>query len=119
MLRMLMLMLLANVIIQISKYNLKAIISGDRWLNKNSFKKYSFVKLILNFLAQKIISLFYNVNLRDFTFAYRIYPKAALSKITIDELRHGFALELILKPIKLGYKVINFPTFSLIDSLYS
>ena len=32
------------------------------------------------------------------------------AEITIDELRHGFALELILKPIKLGYKVINFPT---------
>ena len=96
--------------VKISKHNLKTIISGDRWLNKNSFKQYSFVKLILNFLAQKIISIFYNVSLKDFTFAYRIYPKVALSKITIDELRHGFALELILKPIKLGYKVINFPT---------
>jgi glycosyltransferase involved in cell wall biosynthesis len=96
--------------VQISKHNLNKIITGDRWLNKNSFKKYSFIKLILNFLAQKIISQFYKVNIKDFTFAYRIYPKKALSKIVIDELRHGFALELILKPIKLGYKVINFPT---------
>ena len=96
--------------VQISKHNLNKIITGDRWLNKNSFKKYSFIKLILNFLAQKIISQFYKVNIKDFTFAYRIYPKKALSKIVIDELRHGFALELILKPIKLGHKVINFPT---------
>jgi glycosyltransferase involved in cell wall biosynthesis len=93
-----------------SQNNLKIIISGDRWLNKKSFIKYSYIKLILNFIAQKIIRLIYKVKIYDFTFAYRVYPSACLKKINIQELRHGFALETILKPIKLGYGVINFPT---------
>ena len=96
--------------VSISKLNLNSIISGDRWIYKDSFKKYNYLKLIGNYIAQKVIKLIYRTAINDFTFAYRIYPRKILSKFEISELRHGFALETILKPIKLGYKVINFPT---------
>ena len=45
----------------------------------------------------------------DFTFAYRLYPKKALKNYNIKELRHGFALEILLHPLKKGFKVITFP----------
>jgi|TARA_Y100000294_G_C8562317_1_gene339529 hypothetical protein len=96
--------------VSISKLNLNSIISGDRWFYKDSFKKYNYLKLIANYIAQKVIKLIYKTTIKDFTFAYRIYPRKILSKFEISELRQGFALETILKPIKLGYKVINFPT---------
>jgi len=96
--------------VSISKLNLNAIISGDRWIHKDSFKKYNFLKLAANYLAQKIIRLIFKTTINDFTFAYRIYPQKILLKFQISELRHGFALEMIIKPIKLGYRVINFPT---------
>lgn len=96
--------------VSISKLNLETIISGDRWIYKDSFKKYNLLKLLVNYLAQKIIRLIFKATINDFTFAYRIYPRKILSKFKISELRHGFALEMIIKPIKLGYKVINFPT---------
>ena len=45
----------------------------------------------------------------DFTFAYRLYPKKALKGYRIRELRHGFALEILLSPMRKGYKVITLP----------
>ena len=47
--------------------------------------------------------------LNDFTFAYRIYPKGALKGYRLKELRHGFALEMLLVPMKKGYKVMTIP----------
>lgn len=99
-----------NEMIKVSKLNYNKIISADRWLSKNSFKNYSLLKLFFNFLSQKIISLFFKVNIKDFTFAYRIYPRDILTKFQIDELKHGFALEMLLKPLKLGYEVISVPS---------
>ena len=56
-----------------------------------------------------MIKFFFSYEILDFTFAYRLYPKKALKGYKINELRHGFALEILLKPIKKGYKVITLP----------
>ena len=86
------------------------IISADRWMNNKSFSDYGFIKLVFNKLAQVILKFLYGINILDFTFAYRIYPKKALLENQITELKHGFALEVLLKPIKKGYKVISVPS---------
>jgi len=99
---------LSNMI-DISKKNPKAIISADRWKGKKSFSNYGVVKYLANFFFQKLIKIFFKIEILDFTFAYRIYPKNILKDIKISELRHGFALELLLKPIKKGHKVITIP----------
>ena len=62
-----------------------------------------------NFFFQKLIKFFFSYEILDFTFAYRLYPKKALKGYKIKELRHGFALEILIKPIKKGYKVITLP----------
>ncbi len=79
------------------------IICGDRWVKKNSFKKYGLISLSLNMIAQKIIKIFLNINLKDFTFAYRIYPRDALKNCKISELRNGWSLELLICPYKKKY----------------
>jgi hypothetical protein len=94
--------------IKISKKNKNMIISADRWMNNKSFSDYGIIKLIFNKLAQIILKFLYGINISDFTFAYRIYPKKALLENKITELKHGFALEILLKPVKKGYKVISF-----------
>ncbi len=91
--------------IKISKKYSNNIISADRWINKKSFSDYGIIKFCANFIFQKLIKLFFNYNILDFTFAYRIYPKKALTNYKLDELRHGFALELLLKPIKKGFNI--------------
>ena len=96
--------------IKISKKNKNMIISADRWINNKSFSNYGFVKLIFNKLAQICLKFLYKINILDFTFAYRIYPRRALFENQITELKHGFALEILLKPVRKGYRVISFPS---------
>ena len=95
--------------IKISLKNPNAIISADRWISRRGFSDYGIIKFFANFLFQKLIKFFFKYEILDFTFAYRIYPKKALKMKTINELRHGFALELLLRPIKEGYKVLTVP----------
>ncbi len=96
--------------IALSKKNPNHIISADRWVSHKGFSNYGFIKFLANFTFQKLIKIFVNYEIFDFTFAYRLYPKKALKNYNIRELRHGFALEILLYPLKKGFKVITFPS---------
>ena len=67
------------------------------------------IKKILNYLFQILSKKLINCKLSDFTFAYRIYPSEALKKNKFYENKHSFALEMIIKPIKKGYKTLSVP----------
>ena len=95
--------------IKVSKKNPKCIISADRWISQKGFYKYGIIKFLANFFFQKLIKIFFKYKILDFTFAYRLYPKNALKGYKINELRHGFALEILLSPMKRGFKVITLP----------
>ena len=95
--------------IELSKKNPKCIISADRWVGQKSFSNYGIIKFFANFFFQKLIRIFFRYKILDFTFAYRLYPKLALKGYKVKELRHGFALEILLNPIKKGFKVITIP----------
>jgi glycosyltransferase involved in cell wall biosynthesis len=93
--------------IKMSIENNKSIICADRWIGGSRFMNYGVVKYIFNFLFQKLIQFFYNYKILDYTFAYRIYPQNALKRTKFKELRHGFALEILLSAIKKGYPIMN------------
>ena len=95
--------------IRISLKNPNSIISADRWLSQRGFSNYGVIKYLANFFFQKLIKFFFKYEILDFTFAYRIYPRKILKNLTLTEFRHGFALELLLKPIKMGYDIITNP----------
>ena len=95
--------------INVSFKNLNSIISADRWISNKGFSGYGIIKFLANFTFQKLLKFFFNYKILDFTFAYRIYPKNALKKYRIKELRHGFALEILLSPMKKGFNVITVP----------
>ncbi|RKW47351.1 MAG: glycosyltransferase family 2 protein [Lachnospiraceae bacterium] len=80
-------------------------ITASRWKKKGNFAGYNKVKFVLNFLFQKIFSLFYGVKLTDITFGYRLAPTKLFQSIAWEELRHPFFLETALKPICLGVKI--------------
>jgi len=94
---------LKKLILNSLKYR-DTIIVGDRWKEKNNFKNYGFLSLILNFIAQKTIKFFVKIDINDFTFAYRIYPRKSIKNCKITEYRNGWALELLLAPYLLKYK---------------
>lgn len=95
--------------INVSSKNFKSIISADRWISKKGFNDYGIIKFLANYIFQKLLKIFFNYRILDFTFAYRIYPKDALKGYRIKELRHGFALEILLVPMKKGFNVITLP----------
>ena len=95
--------------INISSKNLDSIVSADRWISNKGFSDYGLIKFLANFMFQKLLKFFFNYKILDFTFAYRVYPKNALKGHRINELRHGFALELLLVPMKKKFNVITVP----------
>ena len=95
--------------INISSKNYNSIISADRWISHKGFSDYGVIKFLANFMFQKLLKIFFNYKILDFTFAYRIYPINALKGYRIKELRHGFALEMLLKVMKNGFNVITVP----------
>tara|TARA_B100000029_G_scaffold169531_1_gene165767 strand:+ start:1167 stop:1853 length:687 start_codon:yes stop_codon:yes gene_type:complete len=95
--------------IKLSKKNQKKIVCASRWHIGGKIKNYGLIKKIFNFLFQILSRFILKTNLSDFTFAYRIYPSKALKENKFYENKHSFALEMIIKPIKKGYKTLNVP----------
>lgn len=85
-------------------------ITGSRWITQGNFHGYSKIKLVLNFLFQKMFSFFYCVKLTDITFGYRIAPTQLFQSIQWEEVKHPFFLETALKPIRLKVKIHEIPT---------
>lgn len=85
------------------------IIVASRWLNGAGFAQYGVAKIVLNFLFQKVFCWLYRVSLSDLTYAFRIYRTDILQSIKWEELRHPFLLEVLLRPLRLGYNVVEIP----------
>lgn len=78
---------------------------ATRWGTSNSFKGYSFIKLLLNKIFQIFFSKLFNTKLTDLTFGYRIYPSYVIKNLKLKELKHPILFESIIVPIKLGIKI--------------
>jgi glycosyltransferase involved in cell wall biosynthesis len=100
---------LVPILIEKSKIFPDNIITVTRWKFGGGFKNYSKIKLFANWIFQKIFSLLYWTNLSDMTYAFRIYPIDVVKKINWQELKHPFLFETIIKPLRIGVKVIEIP----------
>ena len=93
--------------IKYSKKNPDKIITASRWLKKNQFKDYGILKVFANYIFQNTFSFLYGVKCTDMTFGFRIFPTYIVKKIKWEMFNHSFLFETIIKPIKLGVKVIE------------
>ncbi len=100
---------LIQTFIKLSRENPDKIITASRWAHGGTFVGYNPVKLVANFIFQKMFSLMYGTTLSDLTYAYRIFPTALVKQIRWEELKHPFFLETVIKPLRLGVKVIEIP----------
>ncbi len=96
--------------IKLAKDNPEAIITATRWKTKGGFAGYNPMKLMFNWVFQHLFSLLYRTRLSDMTYGYRIFPAELIKKIHWEELKHPFLFETIVKPLRLGTKVIEIPT---------
>ena len=97
-----------NLIQEESRFE-HGIVTTSRWISGGSFKGYSKVKYLFNWLFQKLISTLYWSDLTDMTYAYRIMPRALVQKIKWEELRHPFLLETLIKPLMLKTPIKEIP----------
>lgn len=101
---------LVSEFIAITKKNPDTIVTATRWKTKGGFKGYNPLKLAMNWTFQKFFSTAYRTNLSDMTYGFRIFPTALMQSIKWEELRHPFLFETVLKPLKLGVKIVEIPT---------
>jgi len=86
------------------------IATATRWVQKDSFHGYNPLKHAMNLVFQKTFALLYGVSLSDLTYGFRIFKTELVKKIEWEELRHAFLLETLLKPLRLGARVVEVPT---------
>lgn len=84
--------------------------SASRWMKGCKFYNYGLIKRFVNFCAQKFLSVLYMRNLTDFTIPVQIAPSELYKSIKFEETGFPFLLEMVLKPIRLGYKFKEYPT---------
>ena len=89
--------------------NPSGIVTVTRWRDEGSFEDYDELKLLANWIFQKLFSALYWTKLTDMTYAYRIFPTKLLQAIEWEELRHPFLFETMVKPLRLGVKVTEIP----------
>lgn len=85
------------------------IVTATRWQSQQGFQGYSPVKRMLNWVFQKIFGILYGVSLSDLTYGFRIFKIEWVKKIEWEELRHPLLLETVLKPLRLGARVVEIP----------
>lgn len=96
--------------IESAKKEPDTIFSASRWLKGCEFYDYGPVKKLINFCAQKFLSVLYMRNLTDFTNPVQIAPSELYKSINFEETGFPIFAEMILKPIRLGYKFKELPT---------
>ncbi len=101
---------LIPVMIENAKKDPETIFSASRWLGGNKFYGYNKFKKVLNICAQKFLSVLYSSDLTDFTIPYQIIPTDILQAIEFEETGFPIFLEMVLKPLRLGYKFKELPT---------
>jgi glycosyltransferase involved in cell wall biosynthesis len=86
------------------------IVTATRWQRRGGFQGYSPFKYSMNWLFQRFCRALYGTVLSDLTYGFRIFKAKWVKEIVWEELRHPFLLETILKPIRLGAKVVEIPS---------
>lgn len=96
-------------LIEKSKISPDHIILASRWMKGGAFHGYNKLKLVLNYIFQKMLDVLFLTNLTDMTYGFRLYPSALMKSIKWAEVKHPFFLETCLKPLKIGTEFIEVP----------
>lgn len=80
----------------------------SRWLKKDSFHEYNGIRKTVNRIAQTFLRVLYSADLTDFTSPVQTAPSEAYMKSNWQELNFPFLLEMVLVPLRRGYKFEEF-----------
>lgn len=86
------------------------IVTATRWKGSGGFQGYSRIKFYANWIFQKMFGLLYLTSLSDLTYGYRIFKAEWVKNVRWEETGHPFLLETVLKPLRLGARVVEIPS---------
>ncbi len=85
------------------------IVATSRWIKGGAFGDYNRVKLVCNWIFQKMFSLLYLSRLTDMTYGYRAYKTAILQDYRWKETGMAFFMESICRPLRCGERIAEVP----------
>jgi dolichol-phosphate mannosyltransferase len=85
------------------------IVTASRWLAGGGFQDYGRLRLLLNQGFQILIARMYGVQLTDLTYGFRLFRTSIVQTIRWEEHAHPMLLETVVKPLRLGYRVVEVP----------
>lgn len=86
------------------------IVCASRWMRGGGFTGYSPLKFVLNYGYNQIFRILYRAPVHDITFGYKLIRTEVLKRVNWQYGTHEFCAELILRPLRLGYKATEIPT---------
>jgi len=86
------------------------IVCASRWMRGGGFTCYSPLKLVLNYGYNLIFRTLYRTGIHDITFGYKLLRAGVLRDVKWEYGTHEFCAELLLKPLRLGYRAVEIPT---------
>lgn len=86
------------------------IVSSSRWMKGCTFVEYGRLKKVLNFCAQQFLKVLFFAKMTDFTNPCQIAPTELYQSIDWENEDFPILIEMVLKPLRLGYKFIEVPT---------
>lgn len=96
--------------IELAKKDGDTIVSSSRWLRGCEFFEYSRIRRALNFLAQCFLRVLFKAKITDFTNPCQIAPTELYQSIEWENEGFPILIEMVLKPLRLGYKFFEVPT---------
>jgi dolichol-phosphate mannosyltransferase len=78
---------------------------ANRWLPGGGFTNYDSIKLVLNWIFQKMFMLLFWTNIGDLTFGFKILSKKVTDSIEWQGTMHEICIETTVKPIKQGFRI--------------
>lgn len=86
------------------------IVSSSRWLKGCKFYGYNKSRLFISRLARVFLSVLFTSKMMDFTNPCQIVPTELYQSIEWENEGFPILIEMVLKPLRLGYKFTEVPT---------
>ena len=86
------------------------VVIGSRWLRGGGFQNYSRVKLICNWLFQKVFCIIYRTRINDLTYGFKLLRSEVIRAVSWESTHHTIYIETTIKPLQLGYHLEQVPT---------
>jgi glycosyltransferase involved in cell wall biosynthesis len=83
---------------------------ANRWLPGGGFTNYALLKLVLNWIFQKIFSVLFWTKLGDLTFGFKILSRKVVETVRWEGTLHETCIETTVKPLKMGFYIEQVPS---------